>query len=147
MSGHWLTGYGYVGVGPGTDEVNARTGFAWRHRDLTSIYIRQLAHYGLLGLLPFLVVNFLYYRALARAYRYAVTRADRWLLWCITGALVGWNLGMLTVSPMEQGLYLLYLWIGACGSLQHIMRGEYLDAERFEMEEEDLEADFEPSSA
>ena len=55
MDGHWVMGYGYVGVGPGNDNTN----FHWHHRDIVNIYIGILARVGLVGLLPYLVVNFL----------------------------------------------------------------------------------------
>ena len=43
IDGHWITGYGYVGTGPGNDNSN----FDWEHKDSINIYIAILATGGL----------------------------------------------------------------------------------------------------
>jgi O-antigen ligase len=118
MTGHWLFGYGYVGVGPGNDN----TDFHWEHQDLTNIYIHILARAGLIALIPYLIVNFLYYRRLYQAARYATTQSDVWLIWCFAAALVGWNISMMTVSALAQIETLLFMFIALCANMPAIMK-------------------------
>ena len=118
MDGHWLTGYGYVSIGPGTDNSN----FFWEHKDFTNVYIAILARFGLMGLLPFLLVNFMFYRKLFVAARMCRDPADLWLIWCIASALVGWNIAFLTVSSFRQVVTLLYIFIAICNNLPDMVR-------------------------
>jgi len=113
MRGHWLFGYGYVGIGPGNDNTN----FHWEHRDFTSIYIGRLATSGLLGLIPLLALQFAYYRRLYNAFHLTHKRGERWLIWCFSSALVGWNVGLLTVSLVVQTLGLFYLLAAAATNM------------------------------
>ncbi|GEM_PF-1446107 len=98
MTGHWLLGYGYVGIGPGNDNTN----FFWEHQDLTNIYIATLVRFGLVGLLPGLIVNVLYYYRLYKAAHSTNDPNDLWYIWCISSALVGWNVAMMTVAAFRQ---------------------------------------------
>lgn len=120
MSGHWFAGYGYVGVGPGND--NAAAGFNWEHQDLTNIYIHYMARAGLLALVPFLIVNYLYYRRLYEASKFAKTPSDAWMIWCLASMLVGWNISMQTVAALAQIETLLFMLIGLCANTPAIMR-------------------------
>jgi O-antigen ligase len=126
MTGHWLTGYGYVGVGPGSDN----TYFHWVHTDLVNIYIGYLVSFGMLGLVPMIVTNVLYYRSLYRAAKLATTESSRWLLWCITAALVGWNVAMMTVSALAQIETLLAILIGVTVNLPLAMVRESIATNR-----------------
>lgn len=105
MRDHWFFGFGYVGLGPG----NVNTNFHWEHYDLCNIYLAKLVRTGLLGVIPYLVVNYLSYRALYLAYQRASLFADRWMIWCCTATLLGWNVSMLTCSAMNQVETLLYM--------------------------------------
>lgn len=120
MTGHWFAGYGYVGVGPGN--MNAELGFNWEHQDLTNIYIHYLARAGLLALVPYLIVNFLYYRRLYEASKYAKHPSDAWMIWCLASMLVGWNISMMTVAALAQVETLLFMFIGLCANMPAIMR-------------------------
>jgi len=113
MTGHWTTGFGYVGVGVGNDNSN----FHWFHQDIVNIYLVILVRYGLLGLLPFIAITFLYYNRLFNASTLAQTGNDIWLVWCIISALIGWNVAMMTVSAMGQVSTLLFMIIGICCNL------------------------------
>jgi len=117
MTNHWLFGYGYVGIGPGSDNRN----FHWQHKDLVNIYIERLAQTGLLGLIPFLFVNVLYYRRLYQAARVTVRRSDSWLLWCFLAALLGWNIAMMTVAPLDQVGILHFTLIAICCNLPFLV--------------------------
>lgn len=120
MSGHWITGYGYVGVGADW----SRNGFNWRHYDLANIYIYQLATTGLVGMLSYWMMNAYYYWCLFRAGRAATTFRDKWSIWCIASGLVAWNVAMLTVAALAQTNNLLYVLIALAGSSRIIFREE-----------------------
>ena len=113
MTGHWLAGYGYVGIGPGTDNTN----FHWMHKDFVNIYVGKLARYGLLGLVPYLFVNFLYYRRLLQAAKRTRAKADKWMIWCLMATLVGWNVAMMTVAALGQVSTLLYVFIAVANNM------------------------------
>lgn len=131
MTGHWLFGFGYVGLGPGTE--NLIYGFRWEHEDLTNIYIRFLAQAGLMALVPYLIINVLYYRRLYKASFHVSSKSDAWMLWCFAAALVGWNISMMTVSAMAQIETLLFMFIGLCANWPQFMRRDAL-ARRAAME-------------
>lgn len=113
MKGHWLFGYGYVGV----DADPEATGWHWEHRDLVNIYVKVLARTGLIGFIPFLLLTIEYYRRLYLAGRYAPTPSDKWLVWCVAAAVVNWNVAMLTVSALSQTQTVLHLLYALCGAL------------------------------
>jgi len=118
MTGHWVAGYGYVGFGPGIFE---NIDFNWEHTDFVNIYIGILVRYGLLGLLPFLGINILYYRCLYQAAKRTLNQADLWLIWCILSTLIGWNIAMMTVSAMDQVNTLLFMLIGTSCNMPYII--------------------------
>jgi len=118
MDGHWMYGYGYVGVGPGNDNTN----FHWKHRDFTNLYIAILVRFGLVGVLPYIMMQILYYRKLYVAARSCRSPGQLWLIWCLTAALVGWNISMLTVSAFRQIAVFQYMLIGLCNNLPAIVR-------------------------
>jgi hypothetical protein len=118
MRGHWFTGFGFVGIGPGNDN----TKFPWENKDLTNMYIQILAQTGLMGLVPFLVINILYYRRLRQAANRVTSQSDEWLVWCLTAALVGWNLGILTVDAFAQIRTQLFMYIAICANMPAIIR-------------------------
>lgn len=117
MTGNWLTGYGYVGIGSGSDNSN----FHWVHKDMVNIYIATLARYGLLAIIPFLIINYLYYRKLYVGGKYAKSRKDLWLIWCIMSTLGGLNIALLTVNAMGQVSTLLFMLIGISCNMPSIM--------------------------
>ena len=117
MNGHWIAGYGYVGIGPGNDN----TYFNWFHKDLVNIYIYYLARCGLLGLVPFFVMNMLCYSRLFRAFRITRNPADQWLTWCVGSAIVGWNWAFMTVGALEQTDTLLYMLAATANNMVPLM--------------------------
>jgi hypothetical protein len=117
MSGHWIAGYGYVGVSPDSDNTN----FHWEHKDLTNIYIGILARVGLLGLIPYLMMNVLYYRRLYQAAHCTRSSADHWLIWCFSSMMCSLNVAMLTVGALAQISIFLYMMMGICCNLPGIM--------------------------
>ena len=117
MNGHWIFGYGYVGIGRGNDN----TYFNWIHKDMTNIYIANLVRYGLIELILFLIINYLYYSNLYRAYKISNNNNDKWLIWCIMSALVGWNIAMLTVNALPIISTLLFILMAITQNLKKII--------------------------
>jgi hypothetical protein len=105
MNGHWLTGYGYVGVGPGSDN----TFFHWEHQDLVNVYIQVLVRTGLLGLIPYLFANAAGYIRLIQSMLIAATPRATWLALGVLATVLGWNAAMMTVGTLSQTLQLLYI--------------------------------------
>lgn len=113
MDGHWLAGFGYVGIGPGNDNTN----FHWEYKDFVNIYIGSLAHFGLMGTLPFLAFNILTYTSLRRAWRLCKSPNDRRTVWCLLATLVGWNVALMTVGTVGMMYGLYYAMTGLAGTL------------------------------
>ncbi len=118
MKDNWLAGYGYVGFGLGAYE---NIDFNWEHTDFVNLYIGLLVQYGLLGLLPFLGINILYFRRLFQAAKLTSNQADLWFIWCFLSTLIGWNVAMMTVSALNQVNTLLYILIAICCNMPYIM--------------------------
>jgi hypothetical protein len=116
MDGHWLFGYGMVGMGNGNDNSN----FHWKHKDLVNIYIEKLATTGLCGLLPYIMLNIAYYLALYKAGKRALP-LDRWLVWSVASTMIAWNIVMMTVSAFAKIDTFLYIYIAICANLPAIM--------------------------
>ncbi|MCE5229787.1 hypothetical protein LLG95_09355 [bacterium] len=117
MNGHWLAGYGYVGAGPGNDNTH----FAWRQLDLVNLYIHRLARTGLVGLVPLLMLNIMFYWRLYKAGHGAAQIEDEWLVWAVAGGLVGLNLALMTVTPLEQIMTMFYMLIALANSMPLIV--------------------------
>lgn len=118
MTGHWLFGYGYVGIGPGNDNTN----FGWQHKDFTNLYIAILARFGLFGVIPFIIMQIMYYRKLYISAKSSRDKDDLWLIWCLTSALTGWNISMLTVAAFRQIAVFQFLLIALCNCMPLIIR-------------------------
>lgn len=116
MKDHWLYGYGYVGIGPGS--INNET-FHWVHKDFTNIYIGYLATTGLVGLIPYLLINVLYYVRLVQSYLAARELNEKWLVWCFAVLMISWNIAMMTVAPVSQTNQLLHIFIALCCNLRY----------------------------
>ncbi len=119
MDGHWIFGYGYVGIGPGN--FNELLGFNWYHKDMVNLYIAHLVRFGLVGLIPYLAMNMLYYKKLHLAYKRALSEADRWFTWCFAATLIGWNIAMMTVNALGTVGTMLYMLIGLCVNLPFLI--------------------------
>ena len=118
MNNNWLTGYGYVGI----DTVYNSLGklWYWEHQDLTNIYLQILVRYGLLGFIPFFMINIHYYQLLFKGFC-KIKRYDSWLIWCLFSALFGWNIAMQTVGLLEQTTSIFYIYIAICACIPALM--------------------------
>ena len=111
MTDHWLFGWGLVSL------YSPREEFPWNHNDLTSVYIAVLVQYGLHALLLFLLVLFAFYHSIRKAYLNQSSEADRWFVWCMAAASVGWHMALLSVNTVSQILTLIYVFFSFPTSL------------------------------
>ena len=117
MSGHWLLGFGYAvdpGWGPIIDERN--------HTDVVNHFIFILVSYGLVGLIPFLVICVMVVKKLINAYKISLSDSDKWLVWCLSAGLFGLAGAMSSVSLFGPPMSLLYILIAFCGAMPVIVR-------------------------
>ncbi|MEN6624704.1 MAG: hypothetical protein ABFD69_00595 [Candidatus Sumerlaeia bacterium] len=117
MDGHWLAGYGYVGAGPGNDN----SAFGWQQKDLVNMYVHRLARTGLIGTIPFVIMNIMTYLHLYQAARWARCPPDKWQVWALAGGIVGLNVALMTVAPLEQIMTMFYILIALSATLPMIM--------------------------
>jgi hypothetical protein len=103
-------------------------GFHWAHADLVTVYIHQLAMTGLVGVIPFILLNIHYYWCLYAGGRVAVSLEDRWAVWCISAGLIGWNIAMMTVGALAQTNSLMYVLIALASSTRMIFGAEPIGA-------------------
>lgn len=106
MSGHWLTGYGQADPGWGP-RIDFR-----EFTDIVNHYVLVLARYGLVGLIPFIVLLVAVIKKLIEALRMSVTEEDRWLTWCVMASLFGLLGGFFTVSLFGQPIVVFYMIMG-----------------------------------
>ena len=116
MTGRWLFGWGLV------DMYSSYDRFPWVHTDLTSWYIATIVRYGLVGALPLLLFIVAYSREMCRGFAAAISPADRWMVWCIAGGQIGWNVAMFTVNSVSQTLTLIFVFPALICNLASIMR-------------------------
>lgn len=119
MDDHWLFGFGFVGIGPGNNNID----FQWQHKDFTNDYILKLVRFGLVGLIPYILLIIFYYYRLFIASRAALPH-DQWIVWCIASVLIAWNIAMLTVGALEEMNVILYILIGLCANLPNMLGQE-----------------------
>ena len=116
MSGHWLTGFGY-GIDPGWGpQIDGRL-----HTDTVNEYILMLHEFGLMALVPYLIMNIAAVRQLRRAYFASGLIADRWLVWCISGALTGLWITMMSVSLFGPPTSVFFMLLAFAGLLPGVL--------------------------
>ncbi|MFC1634155.1 hypothetical protein ACFL5Z_04885 [Planctomycetota bacterium] len=116
MRGHWITGFGYnsdPGWGARID---------WRaHTDIVNHYILVLCRYGLIGLFPFFILNYVAIKKLIYSFKLAKRRADKWLVWCLASGLFGLWVAFNTVSLYDQPLTLYFIMLALCGAMPAVV--------------------------
>ncbi|MHC4083587.1 MAG: hypothetical protein ACYSWZ_00080 [Planctomycetota bacterium] len=116
MSGHWITGYGLF-VDPGWGPlIDGRD-----YTDAVNHYVLILARYGLIGLVPFLVMCTMAIKRLVDAYKASLFGSDKWLVWCLSAALFGLGVSLMSVSLFGQPTTILYMMLGLCGAMPIIV--------------------------
>lgn len=125
MRGHWIFGYGLVGLG-----VEAESGaFHWSHTDFVNLYIYKLVVYGLVGMVPYLIMVGVTFARLGVAIQCAMDRESAWLTWCFLSLVLGWQIAFLTVSPMTQFATLYYAILGVVAGLSGLVAVAYDERE------------------
>jgi hypothetical protein len=115
MSGHWLTGFDqFIDPGWGLRIDGRRT-------DAVNHYLLILARYGLTGLLPFLAMCTMAVKRLIDAYKLSLFELDKWLVWCLSGALFGLAGAFMSVSLFGQPTTVFYMILGLCGAVPIIV--------------------------
>ena len=84
---------------------------------MVNIYLAILVRVGIISLLPFLGINFLYYRNLFVAGKKAGSFKNLWLIWCIMAIFGGWNVAMMTIAALGQVNTLMHILIGISANL------------------------------
>jgi hypothetical protein len=116
MSGHWLTGFGYgidPGWGPRIDGMP--------YTDTVNHYILELHRFGLVALIPFLAMNLAAAKRLRQGYRLSVSDSDRWLIWCVSGALFGLWSAMMSVSLFGPPTSVFFVLLAFAGLLPGVL--------------------------
>ncbi len=111
MSGHWLAGFGH-GVDPGWGlmiDDDTRT-------DVVNHYLVVLCRYGLIGFMPFAAVLVAAFRTCVHAFQACLLESDRWLIWCLSGAMFGLLVSLISVSLFDQARTAFYLMLAFCGA-------------------------------
>jgi len=120
MNGHWLVGFGDVGIGTGTDNTH----FHWEHQDLVNVYVSHLVRGGLMALIPFTLMNLVFYRCLWVSWRTSLTFEDRWMVWCLSTSLIGLNMALMTISTTSHLKLLLYILVAFAGCMPRLVGEE-----------------------
>jgi hypothetical protein len=109
MSGRWLAGHGQVDPGWGP-MIDGR-----KKTDVVNHYILVLCRYGLVGFVPFVVMLVVACRRWVYAWQACVLESDRWLIWCLSGAMCGLLASLVSVSLFDQARTAFYLMLAFCG--------------------------------
>lgn len=118
MSGHWLFGYPF-GVDAGWGELIGGR----RQLDMVHHYLGILYSYGFVGLIPFLAVISAAIKRLIDSFRICATESDRWLVWCLSGALFGILGAMNSTSLFGPPVTIFFMMLAFCGAMPAIMKG------------------------
>jgi len=117
MFGHWLFGYQF-GFGADWGKLIGGLGYT----DMVNHYLLILHNYGLIGLLPFLAVIGAAIKRLIDSFRICVTESDRWLVWCLSGALFGILGAMNSVMLFGPPVTVFYIMLAFCGAMPAIIQ-------------------------
>jgi len=116
MSGHWAAGYGY-GQEPGWGaRIDGRN-----YTDMVNHYLLVLARSGLIGFIPFVLMNVWVVKHLNRAWKRAATEADRYMVWGLSAAFFALALSTFSVSLEGPPSTVYFLMIGLAGALPDMM--------------------------
>ena len=116
MSGHWLTGYGEVDPG-WSAKIDSSD-----QTDITNDYLLTLSRFGMVGLIPFIAVVVQAFNMIIKSFQASMLDSDKWLIWCLAGALFGLLVSMFTVSLFGPPTTILYILLGICGTMPQIIR-------------------------
>jgi hypothetical protein len=116
MSGHWIAGYGY-NVDPGWGpRIDGRA-----YTDLVNYFIEHLARFGLIGFIPFILMNVAVVKRLVDAAKVSFYESDKWLVWCLAAGFCGLGAAMMSVSLFGEPTTVYYLMIGFAGVMPKLV--------------------------
>jgi len=124
MSGHWITGYGFRDPNWGA-KIDGR-GLS----DVVNHYLVILCRYGLVGLVPFLAIIVAAIRRLVWVFAHNKFEPDRWLIWCLSGAMFGILGAMNTVMLFGAPRTIFYIMVGLCSLVPTIVRHPSLQSSK-----------------
>ena len=76
---------------------------------------------GLVGVLPFLALNFMFYKRLISGFQKIKSLDEKWMVWCIGCGVFGWNIAMMTVGALDQLQNLIFIMAAICGNIPIIV--------------------------
>jgi len=133
MSGHWLTGFGH-GVDPGWQASRI---YGFGVTDMVNHYLLVLVGYGLVGFIPFLVMNMTVIKQLIDSFKASILKADHWLIWCLSASIFGLAGAFFSVSIYGPPVTAYYMMIGFCGSMPSIVNKNILVKMKQQQNKED----------
>lgn len=116
MSGHWLFGYGYD-VDPGWSALIDLRG----HTDIVNHYLLILARFGLVSLIPFLVINLQAVKRLILAFKITPFKGDKWMVWSVASIMVALFAVFFTVSLFGQPRTIYFMMLALCAGMPVIV--------------------------
>jgi hypothetical protein len=116
MTGYWITGHGFADPGWSLLIDNRD------HTDIVNEYLLVLSIYGLVGLVPYIIMICAAVSNLALAYRNAVLSRQQWLIWCLSASLFGTLGAMFSVSLFGQPTTVFFTILGLCGCMTGIIQ-------------------------
>lgn len=119
MDGHWLFGYGRVGLG--TEDPDSPE-FNWKHQDLVNMWVLNLVYFGLFGLISLLLVNLAALGRLGTSlYVYSSPRTD-FAVWLVLSGFIGWHVAYMAVAPLAPLSTFHYAVMGIISNMPLIVR-------------------------
>jgi len=116
MSGHWFTGYGFIDPGWGP-LIDGRI-----YTDIVNHYLLVLKDFGLVGLIPFLIILALAIKRLVEGYKGSSRDADRWMVWCVAASLFGLLLAFTSVSLFGPPKNMFFMLLAFCGAMPVVVK-------------------------
>lgn len=117
MGGHWMTGYGY-GVEPGWGaKIDGRD-----YTDMVNHYLLVLARHGLIGFVPFTLLNIWVVKHLMKAWKKAFSEAERYIVWGLSASFFALALSSFSVSLEGPPSTVYFLMIGLAAALPDLMQ-------------------------
>jgi hypothetical protein len=111
MSDHWLVGYGNQDLHWGA-RIDGRS-----YTDVVNHYLVILSRYGLVGLIPFLILITVVIVRLVRTFKQNNTPPDAWMLWCFSGTIIAIFFTINTVMLFGPPRTLFYILLALSAQL------------------------------
>ncbi|AQT69452.1 Lipid A core - O-antigen ligase [Anaerohalosphaera lusitana] len=120
MEDHWLAGYGHEDPG-WSKQIDNRD-----HTDMVNHYLMVLSRYGLLGLIPFMALLYFVLKYLYLAFQMARNFAGKFMVWGLTGAILGTMATFFSCSLFSQPSTAFYVLLALGASMPTIVaRSEF----------------------